>query len=170
LNHDASSNYQEQQTVVITQQQQLQELRHIHDMKNTTSHLHHRYALLLLQQNQQRFEDESFSEELGNVENVKTSVSSMSFGDHRAKMNVQMDSSSDSDYSNQGRSAFVRADIHTTRKADQEHGSSSLGSISASSLSSSVASSREFEGQATRSELINSPVHSNMLESGIHLR
>jgi len=131
---------------------------------------HHQYALLLLQRNQQRFEDESFSEELGHVENVKTSVSSMSFGNHGAKMNVHLDSSSDSDNSDQGRSAFVRADIHTTRKADQEHGSSSLGSISASSLSSSVASSREFEGQATRSELINSPVHSNMLESGIHLR
>ncbi len=155
---------------MITQQQQLQELRHIHDMKKLTSHPHHQHALLLLQQNQQRFEDESFSEELGNVENVKTSVSSMSFGDYRAKQNVHLDSSSDSDNSNQGRSAFVRADIHTTRKADQEHGSSSLGSISASSLSSSVASSREFEGQTTRSELINSPVHSNILESGIHLR
>jgi hypothetical protein len=113
---------------------------------------------------------QSFSEELGNVGNVKTSVSSMSFGDYRAKQNVHLDSSSDSDNSNQGRSAFVRADIHTTRKADQEHGSGSLGSISASSLSSSVASSREFEGQTTRSELISSPVHSNILESGIHLR
>ncbi len=101
-------------------------------------------------------------QELRNIRDLKNTPSHLN--------HPHPDSSSDSDNSNQGRSSFVRADVHTTRNTYQEHGSVVLGSISASSLPSSVASSHEFDGHMTRLELFNSPIHSNVLESGIHLR
>jgi hypothetical protein len=157
---------QRQQNMVILQQQHQQhDLHFSHSQQSASCQLHQR-------QQQQQQQETPFSENLGKQnETVQSFRSFPSFRDYSKNIAGREDSSSDSD-SNQSHTSFVRADVQTTRRTDKEYSSSasaSLHSASASSLPSSVASSQEFQGRWTSSE-IESPTQPQALESGFHLR
>jgi hypothetical protein len=158
---------QYQQKMLILQQQQQQQQHDLHynrSQESASSQLHRRQ--------QQQQQESSFSENPGKQNETLQSLRSLpSFRDYSKNTASRGDTSSDSD-SSQSHTSFVRADVQTTRRTDKECSSSasaSLHSASASSQPSSVASSLEFQGRWTSSE-IESPTYPLVLESGIHLR
>lgn len=143
----------QQNTLIHNQELKPHELNRITSLPQKFDHNHHQHQ-------------DSLATNFGKQEHfMKYHHSSPSY----RNISVDSRSSSGSDTS-EDHSAFFRAAVHTTRRTDQEQSSSaSLCSASASSLAPSVASSQDFQGLTTSSE-IPSPAHSLVLESGIHQR